>query len=305
MKALKWIFGALLLAAVLSMTDAAGLLEALSRVSLIDVVSLLALSGALIFVSALKWGMFLGALAERVSIVRLVRLYLIGYFVNLLMPSYLGGDVVRSLAVGRNMGQHEAFAATVLERYTGLIAMLLLGLVFVWFAPAVPTMVYAAVVLLNLGALVLTVCALSSKSLGFLRRLPGTKKLVVSFERLQRAFYLARSNRLLLVKTFGLSLVYHCLTVVNTAVAACAVGWCSYGVFDLFSVLPLILLIGALPISPQGLGIQEGAFSYFLGVIGATSEQAIGVAVVLRAKSYVLAVLGGLLWPLERQAAKT
>jgi uncharacterized protein (TIRG00374 family) len=282
------------------MTDGQGLLRALSQVGFLDIVNLLLLSGALILVSAVKWGLFLSALSQRVPTIRLVRLYLIGYFVNLLMPSYLGGDVVRSLAVGRTMGQHEAFAATVLERYTGLVAMLFLALIFVWWAPAVPFLVYVAVVILNLGAVVLTLCALSERSIKLLRHLPGTKGIVTSFERLQRAFHLARGNSTLLVRTFGLSLLYHCLTVVNTAVAACAVGWCSYGVFDLFSVLPLILLIGAIPVSPQGLGIQEGAFTYFLSVIGATPEQAIGVAVVLRAKSYVLALIGGLLWPLEK-----
>lgn len=303
MKALKWVCGLLLLAVVLSMTDGKGLLTALGQIDLVDIINLLLLSAALILVSAVKWGLFLSTLAQKVPTLRLVRLYLIGYFVNLLMPSYLGGDVVRSLAVGRTMGQHEAFAATVLERYTGLVAMLFLALVFVWFAPAVPPTVYLAVIALNIGAAVLTWCAVSERSVGMLRRLPGTKRLVVSFERLQKAFNLARGNRVLLLKTFGLSLLYHSLTVVNTAVAACAVGWCSYGIFDLFSVLPLILLIGAIPVSPQGLGIQEGAFSYFLCVIGATPEQAIGVAVVLRAKSYVLALIGGLLWPFEKVAS--
>ncbi len=302
MKALKWIVGILLLAVVLSMTNGQELISSLALVSLRDVVLLLAISAALILVSAVKWGLFLEALASKVPTLRLVRLYLIGYFVNLLMPSYLGGDVVRSLAVGRSMGQHEAFAATVLERYTGLVAMLLLALIFVWSAPAVTPMVYAAVIVLNLGVVALTALALSERSLHALRRIPGTKRALVTFERLQRAFHLARDNKALLFKTFALSLVYHSLTVVNTAVAACAVGWCNYGVFDLFAVLPLILLIGAIPISPQGLGLQEGAFSYFLSAIGATPEQAMGVAVVLRAKSYVLALFGGILWPLEKSS---
>jgi len=104
------------------------------------------------------------------------------------------------------------------------------------------------------------------------------------------------SDRLLLTKAIGLSLLFHTLTVVNTAAVAAAVGWTEVPWSDLFVVVPLILLVGAIPLSPQGLGIQEGAFLFFLESIGATSAQALGVGIVLRAKSYVLALLGGGVW---------
>ena len=75
-----------------------------------------------------------------------------------------------------------------------------------------------------------------------------------------------------------------------------AVGWEEIPWGDLFVVVPLILLIGAVPVSPQGLGIQEGAFVFFLSGVGASSGQAMAIALVLRAKSYLLAAVGGLLW---------
>jgi uncharacterized membrane protein YbhN (UPF0104 family) len=103
-------------------------------------------------------------------------------------------------------------------------------------------------------------------------------------------------DRPLLVRALGLSVVFHLLTVVNTAAVGMAVGWIDIPLEGLLVVVPLILLVGAIPISPQGLGIQEGAFMFFLHSLGATSAQALAIALVLRAKSYVLALLGGLLW---------
>jgi uncharacterized protein (TIRG00374 family) len=109
----------------------------------------------------------------------------------------------------------------------------------------------------------------------------------------------------LLAKAFFLSLVFHSLTIVNTVAVAHAIGWDNPPVLDLFVVVPLILLVGALPLSPQGLGIQEGAFFYFLHAVGATESEAVAVALVLRAKSYVLALLGGcLLVATRREVAK-
>jgi uncharacterized membrane protein YbhN (UPF0104 family) len=114
--------------------------------------------------------------------------------------------------------------------------------------------------------------------------------------RLQEGVQWGLSDRPLLIRAGILSLIFHLLTIVNTAAVAHAVGWHAVPWSDLLVVVPLILLVGAIPISPQGLGIQEGAFLFFLHSVGATSGQALAVALVLRAKSYVLALCGGLLW---------
>ncbi|NBO19859.1 MAG: hypothetical protein EBV03_11695, partial [Proteobacteria bacterium] len=101
-------------------------------------------------------------------------------------------------------------------------------------------------------------------------------------------------------KALLLSVLFHSVTVVNTVAAGYVVGWDNPPIRELFVVLPLILLVGALPITPSGLGIQEGAFFYFLGGLGASPGQALGIALVLRAKSYLLALLGWLCWIFER-----
>jgi uncharacterized membrane protein YbhN (UPF0104 family) len=99
-----------------------------------------------------------------------------------------------------------------------------------------------------------------------------------------------------MLQAFGLSFMFHVMTIVNTVAVARAVGWDGAPWGELFVVVPLILLVGAVPVSPQGLGIQEGAFVFFLQAAGASSAQALAVALVLRAKSYALALVGGVLW---------
>jgi uncharacterized protein (TIRG00374 family) len=107
-------------------------------------------------------------------------------------------------------------------------------------------------------------------------------------------------DRALLTRALMLSVLFHLLTIVNTVAVGAAVGWEQIPWRGLLVVVPLILLVGAIPISPQGLGIQEGAFVYFLQAVGATSGQALAIALVLRAKSYFLAILGGLVWMLAK-----
>ncbi|HMO02168.1 MAG TPA: lysylphosphatidylglycerol synthase transmembrane domain-containing protein [Oligoflexia bacterium] len=270
-------------------------LAALANLRALDILLLLLLSALLIGVSSYKWGLFLAEFGERPSFWRLFALYLMGYFVNIFAPSYLGGDLTRSYLVGKKLGQHQALSATILERYTGLLAMLFLALLFVWSDGKSTGGVKLSVVAIALLVAVSTVVALLPGTIFFSERfLPYGKIAARHLSRIQDLILLASAKRVLLLKAFLISLVFHSLTVLNTLVCAWAVGWDSVYWFDLYVVLPMILLIGALPVTPQGLGVQEGAFFYYLTAVGATPAQALGIALILRAKSYVLAVFGGL-----------
>jgi hypothetical protein len=223
-------------------------------------------------------------------------LYLLGYFVNLLLPSYIGGDLVRSFYAGKQLGQHAAFTATILERYTGLFAMLSMAFVFVWFVQACTFEIKAVVCILMLGLVVLTLVAISGVWLKALSKIRALGSIVQHLEKVHSGFMVAKRNPALIIKTLLLSYLYHCFTVANTVVAAAAVGWYEPPLWQLFIILPLILLLGSLPLAPNGLGLQEGVFVFFLQLVGATPAQALGLALVLRAKSYILALCGGLVW---------
>ena len=293
---LHTLLGLALLAALLWLADIKELAAAFRGLTVESVVYLLLMSVVLIYVSAIKWGLFLEAFSASVSVFCLFRLYLVGYFVNLVLPSYLGGDAVRSWYVGKSVGQHGALAATILERYTGLVAMLILGFGASFMQSFVPWQVRAAIVALGLGLAVVTVIALSEKTIAIIDSIKFLHPAVKHLEKIQEAFHLARKDHLLLIKSLGYSFLYHLLTVVNTIVCAVAVGWQDPSFMDLVVVLPLILIAGAIPLAPNGLGIQEGAFFYFLSQVGATPAQALGIALLLRAKSYIIAFLGYFAW---------
>jgi uncharacterized protein (TIRG00374 family) len=293
---LRAVLGALVVVALFSFFDMKGCVSALSDVTACDLVIIFGLSIALVLVSVLKWGLFLERLGIIASVPHLFRLYLVGYFVNLIMPSALGGDVVRSLYVGKDVDRVRAMSATLLERYTGFIAMVSMAFVAVWCAPAVSWEITVATIVLGVSALGLTVALLTGTLVRVSELFGVPSKLHGKLLRMQEGFSWGLSDRRLVARAGLLSLAFHLLTIVNTAAVAYAVGWEEVPWGDLFVVVPLILLIGAIPLSPQGLGIQEGAFLYFLHAVGATTGQALAVALVLRAKSYVLALCGGGLW---------
>lgn len=303
--ALKMLIALALLAVLLYLVGPRGLIEAFSNLTLELIALLLLLSALLVWVSAVKWRQFLFETSpgtEVPSTLRLSGLYLVGYFVNLLAPSFVGGDAVRSYYVGRVTGQHAAAAATILERYTGLVAMLALGLVIGWSSALVSEKIYLTLILISLALAGISWLAVHTNSVVVLGHLPWGEKLAVHLERVQAGFRLAHAKRGLFLKAMLLSLLFHTLTVCNTLAAAWAVGWENVPVAELFVVLPIVLLLGAIPVSPSGLGVQEGAFFYFLQGLGATPGQALAVGLLLRAKAYVLAVCGGLVFVMQRRS---
>ncbi len=276
------------------------ILEALHALSWGTFSLLMLISVLLVYLSSLKWSYFLSSYGVRASVVSLFNVYLVGYFVNLVFPSTLGGDALRSWYVGKKSNQHNAFASTLLERYTGFTAMVAMGVVGAWITTLVSDMVRYAVVLLALAVVGATVLSLYQGTSRILRKIPVVRNVASHFEKLQQALVLASKQPSLLCKGYLVSFFYHTCTIANTVAAAWAVGWWDPPVAELFIVVPLALIVGALPITPSGLGVQEGAFYLLLTQVGATPAQALGVALVLRLKTYLLAIVGGGCWIILR-----
>jgi uncharacterized protein (TIRG00374 family) len=295
-KGVRFLLAGLLLIGVSLSVDWRVILEAIREISLVDIVVLLAISIALILVSVFKWRGFLRRLGIESSVWGLFRLYLVGYFINLFMPTSLGGDVVRSLYVGRKEGKVNAFSATFLERYTGLIAMVVMALCALPLAPSITREILALVLLIACGVFVATLLIVSGALVSIVDRLGFSPRVLETCKRLDAALRWGVSDGHLLTRAALLSLLFHALTVANTMAIATAIGWHTASWTNLLVVVPLILLIGSVPLSPQGLGIQESVILFFLHAVGATTAQALAVAIVLRAKSCFLAAIGGIIW---------
>lgn len=280
-------------------------------------VYLLLLSVVMIWASCLKWQLFLRASGSDVPILRLMRFYTISYFFNTFTPSYIGGDVARSYHVGKYMGsQRDALIATFLERFTGLLAMALLGVASVLYGAEATKDLSLAIFLVGFVAAILAAACFSvsfarlcfSFCYWFLGLLPSGS-LRGLLEKTARSFdegmAHARSNLPLLTKALVLSFFFHVLTVVNTYLAAKAVAWDGAEFSSLFVVVPLVLLVSMVPITPGGLGVQEGAFLFLLQRIGATRAEGLSVGIVLRAKIVILALIGCCLLMLDRRGEKS
>ena len=107
------------------------LIDIFKSIEPIFVVILLFLGIALNWISCLKWRLFLERQGFEIGMYRLLGLYFIGKFFNNFIPSMVGGDLTRTYLLGRQINsQSKSFASVFLERFTGLIALIVLVLIF-------------------------------------------------------------------------------------------------------------------------------------------------------------------------------
>src|SRR5205085_1159720 len=80
--------------------------------------------------SALRWQLLARPLGFSHRLPHFVRLYFIGMFFNLFLPSSVGGDVVRAWYLNARSGRGMAAAVSVfIDRFSGLLVLLALAVV--------------------------------------------------------------------------------------------------------------------------------------------------------------------------------
>jgi uncharacterized protein (TIRG00374 family) len=307
-------------------TDWAAFLAMLGSISPLYLALSLATSVVMIVSSCLKWQLMLHLQGARPGFPYLMKTYLIGYFFNVLLPSNIGGDVVRSYYAGREVGdQYTAAVSVFLERFTGLVLLLLLCCVTPLLQPELLSYWRVAI---PLGVAIFTVLLLLLISLntGFLhsageivsrfgegaraRGKAGARgvlgrgeaavvslvgQVVAKSETFSRKLRLAagsfRHHGGYLAGTVLLTVFFYVATWFNVLFAFRTFN-IDVRMLDIVSLLPLAMLISMLPVTLGGLGLVEGAYVFYFALAGVPTESGLIMGLFLRFKLLLTALAG-------------
>lgn len=264
-----------------------------------------AVSAVLALLSAYKWSILLQAIGGKVGLGHLFQLYLVGYFFNNVLPSNVGGDVIRALEVRREIGDGSAAMASVfVERFTGLTALMILAIAsFVSHVHLFDDRWFALAMLAAIGGYGLILAVLwQQKVVTRLERWTGTSRLGRSITKLLKLHAAIRSyggRGRALAWAMVLSFLFYGLAVLNVYVSSLAFG-VQVPFLLLVVIVPMILIISMMPISLGGIGLQEWAYFYTFQAIGAGGSLGLLVALLMRVKNLTYGLLGGLLYALRR-----
>jgi len=303
--------------------------ELAARVRNLDHVYLMAsimLSLTMVAVSAWKWWYLMRLQGFAIPLARMYRWYFIGYFYSNFVPSNMGGDVVRAWLAGRQVKATEtALVSVFAERFTGMIFLLSMavilpfGLANLWREPAVILGIVVA-----LGGLIGIALAWVVGRAG-LRSEPARRGMekIRHWVRADRPgrparlwekvsavlsrfgvravelWGILRRRPAALWAVFGLTALHYALAVGNVVLA-----YRTFGVWpeawSVACILPVSLMVAMIPITLGNLGIAEGSYVYFFGLLGMSSELTLAMGLLLRLKIIMLGAIGMLAQAGER-----
>ena len=255
-----------------------------------------ALTLAGMVLATVRWRQVLVALDRPTGLGRLFSHTMAGQFVSNVLPTTIGGDVLRVSRLARDTGDSpDTFASVVLERITGWLVLPVITLVGLAVNPGLrhlgtATTVALALALVTLALLGGTLAAVSSARFGARyavrdgwRRFAGAIHLGLTKLRAH-----PRSAMGVLVAGFA----YQFVLVLSAVAAAQALGLRAAGLTALLAFFPAVLIVQVLPVGISGLGIREGAFVLFLGPLGVATEEAIALGLLLYLLNLAVSLLG-------------
>jgi uncharacterized protein (TIRG00374 family) len=289
---------------VLRRADLAEVGEAFRSADLLMVLLAISLNPLGYACSVGRWRLLLRAQGVDVPFGSLLRSFLAGVFFNNLLPSTIGGDAVRAWDSSRAAGKSKAIAVVLIDRFLGLLTLMLFAAVGVLFSPRLTERVpalYLWVVAGTLGMglaawLLFGSSAATSRWLGALgRRLPERWR--SRLDQAAGALLAFRGKRRVLAGALALSAGLQVAVVGNGYFLSRALH-VDIPLPYFFLIVPLVVFVMMVPISINAIGVRENAWAFFFTAFGVANAAATGVAVAWLDYGFVLfqALVGGVVW---------
>jgi uncharacterized membrane protein YbhN (UPF0104 family) len=242
--------------------------------------------------SSLKWWTIAYSGGIKTPYPTALKAYFIGMFLNCFSFGMLGGDAARGILIAQGQPKKtEGIASVVADRIHGLIVLSCIALI----TSAIMGRDRVAPDLIQLLLLLVVGCT-AGWIIGpwLLPRLPYVKNSQIG-KRLQQVMAIfPRDPKTLLIIT-GISIVFHLIQISLHAVMAAGMG-INIPFSTLLLVIPFVNIVCSLPISWNGLGVREKAYTYFLATAPAivSYEQAVAFGAIWLLAVTVSSAIGGI-----------
>jgi glycosyltransferase 2 family protein len=281
---LKLTVSSVLISIVLSRAEPEQVFSTLKGMNFSAFISAILLSLFAQFISTVRWKLLLPG---TLGIKKLFPLYMIGSFFNTILPGLIGGDAVKAFYLYRAIGRDSLTLSSIfMDRYLGFAMLTVIcALAF----PFGYSYFQNSPVVWILPLIVLTFIIASLLVFGL--RLGKRIKILAEF---YDYIYSYRNHKGVIMKALLISAFVQLSAIFAVYVLALGIGE-HVPFLACLIFLPLIIMFTALPISISGIGIREGAFVLFFGLIGIRP----GVATALSLSWFLATTTGSLLGLIE------
>jgi len=232
-----------------------------------------------------KWNLLIKIRNIFVSFGRLFWINAIGSFLGLFLPSSVGTDVVRGYYLVRNNSEKSVSISSVfVDRVLGMFALLILGVISVFFAGDVISKYNIKIYVVGLFILSILTVYLFQKDwvINYFQKIKKPVRFKKIFE-----YSIKLHNSILEYKKYPKTLLQSFLVTLLVQITRVLTYYFIALAFDInipivyyFLFVPLIMIVMMLPISVGGFGLREGAFVGFFTLVGMSINDAVIISFI-------------------------
>ena len=238
---------------------------------------ILLLSGT--FVSSLRWQAILSTSKVQVKVVELFKLYIKGYFYNNFLPTQMGGDVYKSVSLGKIIkDQAVSLFSVFMDRFSGLVVLLIIGFL------GISSFYGVKGVALAFGFLVVGL-ALYFPFLNFFAK---KFKFLEKFKTASEMFVKDKKGG---AKVLLYSVLVQLISFGTTYVLFMGIG-INLPLWSVFAYMPIASLSLLIP-SFNGFGTQETVYAFLFSGVGVTPDVSITVSLMMHVVRLIVSLVGG------------
>jgi len=252
-------------------------------------------------VSAIRWAMLARPLGFHEPFSRFFGAYFTGMYMNLFAPSTVAGDIGRALFLaGGQKRKALALTTVIADRGLGFVVLSCIGAIAILTQPG-----YDLPAPLYYGAWIIPPATLAGWLFGprlAVRMLAKGNPWRTLVEQDLAPYW---NDYRLLTQTSLVAAVFHAMQIGSQVLLARALGlhvaWSFFLIF-----VPVVNILGMLPVSFSGIGIREGGYWFFLGKVDVAHHAAVALGLLSSAVVLATGVFGGLVFLLwKRQEPRT
>jgi hypothetical protein len=256
-----------------------------------------------VVISAFKWGVLLRANRHPQPYAWLLAIYFVGQFANNFLPTSVGGDAMRVVALGRRTGSYaQASASVFMERLTGFLALSLIALAALLITSTDlfgARLVTAPALTLLAGGFAVAAVAAVLVSFASPWLLPRLSRFLPAVARrplykIAEALGEYGNDRATLAKVMGLSLLFHTTWITLHLVCGIALNIDAPPLIYALMV-PLTDILGLAPIFFNNVGARDLVFTIYLRQVGVPDATALALAFTAFTIRLVASAIGGLI----------
>ena len=258
-------------------------------------------------ITTYRWHELLKALDIHIGLARTFVLNMVGAFYNTFMPGSTGGDLLKAYYASKHTTHRtRAVLSVIIDRVIGLIALIILGGVMAaiqyWRSMSFDDPAARACRRVAIGSAFIMLALIGGMLVFFtpaLRRLFGVDYILSRLpmqKQVQHAIQVMRIYKrrpALVIGSLIVTFPVHITVVISALLAGKAMGLPLPSLYY-FVVVPVVVLVGAIPISPQGAGVMEFFAINLTKQYGMTVGQAFALTMAIRLVQMAWNLTGGI-----------